>query len=233
MSEQEIILDTFGLYTNNWGFLTNAPRSVGELQRTSGNDILFSAMGAMCRRRLGLWEKSDQESLQIALKVFAQAEPGLYRRPGWEQDQIGLDDVVGLGVVSVEVARQVLSYLRDHCGYYKTAPFADRRITTLLAPWLYRHVALITHLRWCAGEKPNWFQRIAWAFSVAFSGSEKTQDTWFLSRLLIYGAGGYGGIERLAGRIYWARLAKAWGSFRNVLNSYFGSEHPLSNYWEE
>ena len=210
----------FQAYTNELGFVSNAPNG------SSGNDLLFTAEARLVRLNQGAWTNDDQAQMLSNIHTKAELSPGLYTRPGWTQDQEDPDDYYGLATMDPNVAQAILSYGQSHFWYFKTVSNP-----AWFEPIFFRFPALIAHVKWCAGHKPNLFLRLYWAACVAYSGSLTSQDPWLLNNLLISVAGNKGFIEKLATKIYKSRLKKIWGTLGNVYAAYFGNDkHPLAVY---
>jgi hypothetical protein len=210
----------FKAYTNALGFVSNKPNG------STGNDLLYSCEAAVIRKQINAWTDADQAALEAAIVAHAQSEPGLYARPGWKQDEEQPDDYYGVAAFSRDDAKKVLQYAHRHCWYFKTSAAAK-----WYEPAFWRFPAFMCHEKWAAGEKPNYFLRLVWTASVAFSGSKTNQDPWMLNYLLVVTAGDKGLLERIATRMYFRRLTKTWGSLKNVFAAYFGdSNHPLAKY---
>lgn len=228
--QSSIVRDDFEEYTNDAGFVSRAPDS------TSGNDLLYSCIAAILMMKHGVWDPEDAADFHAAI-LGCRIEPGLYARPGWEQDQIGPDDMIGLLAWSYKqdpnIADAILDYGRKGLHpldyYYPSAGQSKFDIRA----WLGRSPSWIAHLEWAAGEKPGWIRRLAWAFSVAFSGKRDQHDEWILSWLLITVAGDRGWIERWATQHYYKRLSRIFPSgLKDVFALYFkDAAHPLSKHW--
>lgn len=201
----------------------------------SGNDILFSAEVLICLSTM-LSENDfimETKAVVRAIRKECETEDGLFARGnGYSQDQIGPDDLIGLGAISPFLAIECLDYLRSHWGYYKTG-----KNPHWLAPWMYRFPALIAHLNFAAGRKPNIFLRTAWCWSVAFGNRDDDQDSWILNSIMIYTTmqSRYlcGWPERAAIARYNSRLKSRWGSIRECLALYFGGPNAISSNFPE
>ena len=195
----------------------------------SGNQLLFTAEAIVCMRAAQVWDIADQISTELAIAKTCQIESGLYGRgPGYMQDQISVDDSIGLGIISWAFAIRVRSYGWKHFWYFKTG-----QNVAFWAPFLGRFPALWAHLAWCSYEVPNIFLRMAWCYSVAFGGKPGDQDSWILNNLLIKACFKPGILEKMAIMRYKKQLAKEWGTLGKCLTRYFGFEHPIAKYWPE
>lgn len=215
------IAEHFQKYTNALGFVSNEPNG------STGNDLLFSGEACVIRRKLGVWTQGDHTALLDSIKQHAEIEPGLYGRPGWRQDQEGLDDYIGLVCIDLGLAEMILEYGQKHWWYFKTVencPWYE--------PIFLRFPALIAHIYWSAGKKPPVFFRLAWCLSVAFSGTKTEQDAYILNWLLIEKCENGGFFEGLASWLYWRKLKKNYpGGLQQVFARYFGNpSHPIAAY---
>lgn len=222
-------------YKTRLGFYTNTPGG------NTGNDLLFSAEAALVMMKHGVWTGDDTAELDRAIYRHARTPAGFLQRPGWEQDQISLDDFIGVAAYSYKtnqlLAAAMYSYGQEH--HFVWGPlqfrfhFSNTNDQSDYHAWLGRFPALIAHIAWAAGRKPSWFQRIAWCLSVAFSGKPEDQDEWILNWLLIEVGGDKGWSERLATIIYHFRLQRAHpGGLAAVFARYFGSsEHPTAKHF--
>lgn len=218
------IKDDFNIYKSPSGLYSNNPGG------SSGNDLLFTAESIICLQQAGEWKLEDDNQMEQAVINHCQTIPGLFNRgPGFEQDQEGPDDYVGLGIISEKIAAQILDYGWFHLWYMKTSNSAR-----WYQPIFLRFPALIAHLNWCAGRKPNWFLRLAWAFSVAFGNKYRDQDSYILNALLCYVAQDKGWLEHWAYNKYKKALESDWGTLKICLTAYFNNpEAPIAKYWQE
>jgi hypothetical protein len=218
------IRNEYEVYRTPEGIFSNVPGG------RSGNDPLFTAEALISLRATDEWTKADDALIDAEIDIACRIEKGLYGRgPGYMQDQISVDDHVGLGIISARVAKDIRSYGWHHFWYFKTG-----ENVAFWAPFLGRFPALWAHLAWCAGEKPNWFLRLGWAYSVAFGGKPGDQDSWILNSLLVHVAGNKGWLERLATRRYLKGLKSSWGTIKACYAAYFGNpNHPTAKYYPE
>jgi hypothetical protein len=193
----------------------------------SGNQILFTGEAILCMRAAGVWSPDDQAKISLAIAEHCSTENGLiHRGPGYSQDQISVDDYIGLGVISPVLAGMVMSQGAGNFWYFKTG-----ENPSFWAPFLGRFPALWAHLAWCSNATPNWFLRLAWVYSVAF-GNKNDQDSWILNGVLVRMAGHKGWLEKWATRQYIKKLEARWGNLNRCLATYFGSpDHPIAKHW--
>lgn len=222
--------DDFERYTNERGLVSRAPGA------STGNDLLYSCLAEIVKAKN--WAPLETGKLLGAIRKHAEILPGLYKRPGWEQDQTALDDYIGLIAWSSEhcpvIAEEVWAYgKRAEFPIQYYYPTTGQKHFDIHA-WLGRSPSFVAHVDWGAGETPSWFHRLAWAVAVAFSGSMHSQDEWVLSWCLIQVAGNKSWLERLATRIYYRRLYKNFPrGLKDVFAIYFKDpEHPLSKWWK-
>jgi|GEM_PF-6440385 len=225
--QSELVRGDFQRYTNQKGFVSNRTLS-------SGNDLLYTCIAAVVRHKHGALSLEEKADLLFTIHKHCRRGPGIYVRPGWEQDQQRHDDYTGLcALASVGInsfAADVVEAGEDTVWYFDTngGSGLDWRA------WFWPFRAFVCHAYWAAGMTPSWLNRLCWSFSVAWSGSKKKQDEWILSWLLIQVAGNRGRLERWATRKYWARLYKAYpNGLSDVFKNYFGgdAEHPLAKWW--
>lgn len=114
----------------------------------------------------------------------------------------------------------------------------DKRLRSNWTAWLGRFPQIIAHAQFAAGERPNLFRRIAWAFSVWECGRWFDKDgtdpwilTWHLVRTFRESAQDSILCE-LACASYHQRLFKKWpGGLSSVFAQYFGWPHPLTKWF--
>jgi hypothetical protein len=129
-------------------------------------------------------------------------------------------------------------YVEDDLGHavlvnWKGEP-APGDLDTYAPAWLGRHLSLITHLEWAAGEKPNWFRRLCWFYSVALEPKKGDQDSWILTWLMVVVAGNKGWPEKLATAIRAWRLKRLHPEgLRGILTAYYAHEHAIARYCED
>ena len=222
------IREDFLKFRNAAGFCSNSPGG------SSGNDLLFSAEARAVMAANNAWdEELDQKPLIRSIVMSAEIEPGLYKRPGWIQDQEAQDDYVGLALVSSAIAGCISSYGYRHWWYFKSTPAAK-----WWEPIFWRWPALIAHVSWCWSQRPwPWF-RLAWAIAIATGPTADDLDSFKLAWLMILGCRQRGGwLETWATDRFRAKLAAAYPSgMKQVYASYFGATHPIAvwcpEYWK-
>lgn len=196
-------------YIDEWGLVTN---KTGR----SGNAALFSSEYLAAGGKL---ELAGIIRCEVISGLFIQ-HPVHFRA-----DQNSPDNLTGLGYIAWRldptIAARILKHLRENHFFYVTEIGVDG-----LRAWFGRFPALIAHLQWAAGEKPNFLMRLAWCVSVGFKLDKTVHDSWILSWLLTLVAGDRGWMERWATRRFWKKFP--WPSMADCLAEYFGGDenHP-------
>lgn len=234
-------------YVDPNGMIADRPNPT----ESTGNALLRTAQ-AMKLLYYAYGSRVQQElyALGAAMVGCEGPEQGLFCRTppgcGYRANQESQDDYIGVGVLASllnpTIAQEVLKYGRKrffHYGpfafpyYYRTDGQPDT--TQNPAAWLGRFGSLITHLEWAAGEKPNWFRRLWWAYDVAFCAD--TQDGWALTDLMVLVADrAYrtGWLESTAIRKRASRLAKLHPEgMSGILLAYFNYQHPIATHYDD
>lgn len=222
-------------YRDLLGFITGG----APVKSSTGNVVLFAAIEKELRKYLGTWSDKDHAELFARVTVHCQYMPGLLRRPRpFRQDQEQQDDYIGYVSISESFAESARIWGLTHFyrqfwpfkfPYQYDLNFNDKAFNS----WLGRHVPLIAHMKFKLDLMPPLWQRLWWALSVAFSGSEKNQDPWVLNWLLIITARGRTPLIRWASRRYWRRLYRTFPrGLADVWTEYFDDpNHPFVQAW--
>lgn len=210
------------------GFLT------GELhpKQAAGNSLLFSSekIAYLHDRNLIIWK--DVNDFYDLMKS-CQIEFGLLRRTPagtpFSEDEEAQDDYIGVSAASYLLntshAQEILNYGIRHDFYYSIHGLRDWAI------WFGRYPAFLAHIKWAAGIEPSYFQKFAWAVTIATSGilHPEAQDPWILSWLMIKTMNGRSLLPRLAAAFWNWRMTRQWGTLEAVFARYFGdARHPLA-----
>ena len=231
--ERDFVLAEFNEYLDSEGLMNDRPGKCAP----SGNALLFTAEAFLIQLFLGVTR---------AYPVVAAAErlaSGRFVRPGWEQDQEGPDDYIGLAAFSRHsdptIAQRILAYGRSHFFKWGPLKFRYQYDTTGKEPnsveaWFGRFPAVIAALEWAAGETPPMWRRLWLALSAALTPGAEGQDTWILSWLCLecLRRTQMCWFERWAIKTYMRRLYKYHpGGLKEVFTQYFGSDkHPITKY---
>lgn len=212
--EVKAISGSFADYTNRWKFLTYDTRG----DTSSCDDILISCEGARLRMKIGLWSDADDNQLWEAIDRRSRREYGRYESPliqGHEPFQRSLpsSSYFALGWFKEPVAKAILRYSKG------------RKDSVLIG-----RPDLKCHLLWRCGETPNWYLRLRWALTVAFSSSMRD---WRAAPFMIDVAGDKGALERWATRMWTARLKRTWGSLKGFYSVVFGPQHPVAKHCDD
>ena len=219
-------MSTWDDYRDPLGFLSGArfPRESG------GNAILFAAHERRLRLLLGDWGPGQQKALESLVETRLEISPGLIRRPPpFEKDAESMDNYVGYASISPVFAKRALDHGKTH--FYKALGILRLRYQFSIQgsqsdprAWLGRYPTLIAFLKQRALDNPSFLERLAFSFSLTFSGDATQQDPWVLNWHLASEAP-----DLSASRTYWRRLAHHYpGGLAQVFMDYLDDpEHPI------
>lgn len=244
MSEMQ---NDFNDYTNRFGLLTEWKNPGG---READNGICHTSAQVLCYRLRGEDTADLEAQLSLALdRCELPGHPGLFNRSPNIRKQIAWDDLIGAAYTSPRTARKILEYGRAGVRvfglfklkyfYNNEVPGTGKNLSGKFAwdAWIGRSPSFIAHLHFAAGEKPPFWTRPFWAWTVWSSGTPADQDPWKLTRFLIGSAWPKRELyswENAAVYKWSDRFRQAWpGGFKDLYSKYYqaGAEHPLSKWW--
>lgn len=210
------------------GYLT------GELhpEHPAGNSLLFSSekIVKLKEANLTIWKDIPDFSFLVGK---CRVEAGLYRRTPlgqpFSQDEEAQDDYIGIAAASYALntaeKTEIYNYAMANDWYFSIKK--ERSWST----WLGRYPAFRAHIKWAAGITPSYFERVAWAVTIATAGlwEPTAQDPWILSWLMVRTMDHRSLLPDLAVRVWEWRLKRQWGSIEAVFARYFNDPlHPLA-----
>jgi hypothetical protein len=177
---------------------------------------------------------------QIFIKCLVPGYYGLINRsPTKLNDQDGWDDYVclsaasGKNALNVYVAERIYLHGRGYFWVYNNVTPCKFTFQS----WLGRSLAFVSHVKSAVGVKPNFIERLVWAFSVALSGifDPDNATSRVLSFLMIETMNEKDLVCLIASKIFFVRLKKKFpGGMKEVVAKWIGAvEHPIVKYWPE
>jgi hypothetical protein len=171
------------------------------------------------------------------IKKCETSEGVLSRTPSKAGGQEGPDDYTGVAAASSAFADSMVDHGRSHFWVFNNVGKDIRNPDGSInwAAFFIRFPALVAHMRYSAGYRPNLFLKTAWRLSVLTCGLlNNDQDSWILTWLLIHAAGDRGTVNKFITRTWVRKLRKRFpGGISEVFRNYFGFNHPISRYAQD
>lgn len=231
-------------YVDRFGFISPRPYDWGTNTPGSGNGILYTSEYYITLKRLNEIDSDDRARFINVIAQCEVQKGLYRRAPGWIDYNEAQDDYLGLltasYLINPIIAKQILDYgkkskanLAILVSFLKlpnwikvTLQFILKRINvpfnfnnvkpeeTSEASWLGRHFPLVTHMYFCAGEKPPFWRKLLWCLGILISCFSKTEDhdAWMLTWLLVLVGQDQGSMCRLVSKIWLIVFKLRFGS---------------------
>ena len=198
-----------------------------------GNAILYAGhYGLLTAKLFGSYDKAKEHSAELYAKSHLKERPGVITRgPHKWNDPQTHDDYVGLATLSFLGGGAAAWFIYSHGKSNHWSFFRGGKIQDWFNAQFWRLPGLVQHLKLCASENLNLFDRLWWAIGVAADAYSKDAS----GKLLTWH---YVSVYEMSGKKYflcdwavrkWKRsIIEAYpDSMGGIFRTYYEQTHPF------
>lgn len=234
-------------YVDDDGMLLPSRNTVGSFPET-GNGLMYISVFRVLLARIqlqnGPYLPAVQQYCFDEVIKRCQVQPGLYSRgPNKREEQIGIDDVIGLVAYGSFpdrfgcMLREILQYYDNHCGFYSNVPPHKKTLQNWFG---FPRYYWLRSLMLSGLGRAGFFQNLLIAIRVAASGTSSHNAAYIKGWLIFAALGPHRSTFHKMGKVsrtilHWSASICRWSlarsKYRNMVGvfaDHFGPDHPFT-----